>query len=142
MLRKDYIMRQFEEFGIVIGAILGLKRNKEWEKFELEIDKAVKLFTSLELTELKELQLSEFEKLIHASSQLKPDQIKALADLLYEQSFAEQEKNNTKQAVDLLEKSLLLYTIYKNELTSNQFNLETHYRIELITKILNLPNPQ
>lgn len=141
MLRKDYIMRQFEEFGIVIGVILGLKRNKEWEKFELEIDKAVKQFTSLELSELRELNLSEFETLIHSSTQLKPDQLKALADLLFEQSFAEQEKNNNKQAVDLLEKSLFLYTIYKNELTSNQFNLETHYRIELITKILNLPNP-
>ncbi len=140
MLRKDYIMRQFEEFGIVIGAILGLKRNKEWEKFELEIEKAVKQFTSLELAELKNLSLEAFEKIIQSSPQLKPDQIKALADLLYEQSFAEQEKNNNSQTTDLLQKSLMLYKIYKGELTSNQFNLETHYRIELITKILNLPN--
>lgn len=140
MLRKDYIMRQFEEFGIVIGTILGLKRDKEWEKFENEIDKAVKRFTDLELSDIIDLSFLEFKELVDSKLNLKPDQMKILADLLYERSISEKNKNNETIAGDLIQKSLHMYLKYKNELTENQFNLEVHYRIELLSKILNQPN--
>lgn len=142
MLKKDYILRQFEEFGKVMAVILGFKHKSEWDKFEEEIEKAVKQFTSLELKEITPLSVTEFEKVIATSTHLTSDQIKILADLLFEQTFDPSNRINEDKQNALLNKSLFLYKRYKNELTLNDFNLEVHYRIDLISKMLNQPNQQ
>lgn len=102
----------------------------------------MKQFTSLEIKEVQLLDQQHFEQIINGNADLKPDQIKILADLLYEQSFAEKERSDEKAQLELFKKCLFLYKRYKNELTANEFNLEVHYRIELLSKLLNLPNPQ
>ncbi|MFO0355511.1 MAG: hypothetical protein ACK50A_01050 [Sphingobacteriaceae bacterium] len=142
MLRKDYILRQFEEFGKVMAIIFGFKHKNEWGKFEEEIEKAVKQFTSLELKELMLLSDAQFKQLIESSTHLNADQIKILADLTYERSIAEMKKEDLVKQNDLLQKSLFLYKRYNDQLTANDFNLEVHYRIALIAKMLNLPNQQ
>ena len=141
MYKKDYIVRQFEEFGKVMAIILGFKHKGEWNRFAGEIEEAVKQFTSIELKEIKSLSQDDFETLINTNTNLKSDQLKILADLLYEQSFAEKEKADRNAQTELFKKSLFLYKLYKNELTANEFNLEVHYRIELLSKLLNQPNP-
>ena len=142
MLRKDYIMRQFEEFGKVMAVIFGLKLNKDWEQFEMEIGKAVNRFTSLQMGELIEKDEEAFVKFITNNKDLKPDQIKILADLLYEQSFVFGEKEQNAEMITVLKKAGFLYQLYKENLTENDFNLEVHYRIELIKRIILRSNPQ
>lgn len=140
MIRKDYLLRQFEEFGKVMAVILGFKKEADWEKFEQEIEAAVKNFTSFEINQLIEKDQRSFENIITASTHLKPEQIKILADLLYERSFSELAADD--EMKKLLTKSNYLYHLFSGQLTANEFNIEVRYRMDLIKKILNQPNPQ
>jgi hypothetical protein len=142
MLRKDYLQRQFEEFGKVLAAILGFKKNGDIVNFEKEIENAVKTFTSLELEGLLKMNLETFEKMVKANETLRPDQIRMLADLFYERSFVFDQPKQTEQMKDMLSRAYFLYKRYTDELTVNEFNLEVSYRIRMITEIIHQPNLQ
>ncbi len=138
MLKKDYIQRQFEEFGKVMAVILSYKRNNDWTNFELEIEKALNRFTNFGIKDLIEKDLKSFEVFINENVQLKSEQIKIIADLLYEKSFTSD--NTEKETKDILKKAGFLYELYSDNLTANEFNLEVRYRIDLIKKIILPPN--
>lgn len=142
MLRKDFLQRQFEEFGKVLAALLGLKKSGDMVNFEKEIENAVKTFTSLELDELLKMDLESFERMVKANEALRPDQIRMLADLFYERSFVFDKPEQTEQMKDMLSRAYFLYKRYTDELTANEFNLEVTYRIRMITEIIHQPNLQ
>ena len=136
MLKKDYIQRQFEEFGKVMAVILGFKKNKDWELLEMEIDKAVQTFTSMELKALIKTDEASFEKMINENTSLKTEQVKILADLLYERTFVSVNNEDESEMMSLLKKAQFLYTLFSNTLTANDYNVEVRYRMELIRKII------
>ena len=140
MLKKDYILRQFEEFGKVMAVIFGYKKNNDWVRFELEIEKALNTFTSFEINDLIVRDQESFESFISKNTQLKPDQIKIMADLLYERSFISENKKNDNEMKSILKKANFLYELYSNTLTANEYNLEVRYRIDRIKKIILPPN--
>ena len=129
MLRKDYIMRQFEEFGKVMAVIFSLKKEKDWDNFEKEITQASLKFTSLKIIHLETITLPEFGK---ETSSLLPDQQKILADLLYEKMNYYFEINNETNALNLKSKCYYLYKKYSENLTQNEFNLDVHYKLEIL----------
>jgi hypothetical protein len=142
MLRKDFLQRQFEEFGKVLASILGFKKSGDMINFEKEIENAVKTFTSLELEELLKMDLGTFEKMVKTNETLRPDQIRILADLFYERSFVFDKPEQTEQMKDMLSRAYFLYKRYTDELTANEFNLEVSYRMRMITEIIHQPNLQ
>lgn len=142
MFKKDYIQRQFEEFGKVLAFIMGYKKQGDLANFELEIEKAVATFTGLEIKEVLALSDIEFAELIKKSTHLKSEQIKILADLIYEKSFVYENTENELQFVKTLKRALFLYEWHRSHLTTNEFNIEINYRITLINKLINLPNQQ
>jgi hypothetical protein len=142
MLRKDFLQRQFEEFGKVLAAILGFKKSGDMVNFEKEIEKAMKTFTALEMEELLKMNLEDFGKMVKYNQTLRPDQIKILADLFYERSFVFDKPEQAEQMKDMLGRAYFLYKRYTDELTTNEFNLEVSYRLRMITEIIHQPNLQ
>ncbi|MBP9069070.1 MAG: hypothetical protein KBG47_06150 [Bacteroidia bacterium] len=142
MFRKDYLQRQFEEFGKVLATILGFKKSGDMQSFENEIEKAVKTFTALELEALLKMDLESFEKMVKHNETLRPDQIKILADLFYERSFVFDKQEQAEDMKDMLSRAYFLYKRYTQELTANEFNLEVNYRLQMITEIIHQPNLQ
>lgn len=133
MHKKDYLQRQFEEFGKVLANLLSLKKDRNWEEFEKEINEAVRKFTTLELNHLENLNPTDFEKEMLSAS-LAFDQKKALASLLFEQMNAYLEKKENVKYEQLKKKCESLYRILAEDLTQNEFDLEIHYRAELLKK--------
>ena len=127
-------MRQFEEFGKVMAVILGFKKQNNWGKFKEEINDAGKKFTSFEISYIESLSPSAFEKEILINAKLNPDQIKILADLLFEKMFYYDLKEENIQSADLKTKCILLYEKFTSEMTQNEFNLEVHYRLSELKK--------
>jgi len=130
-LRKDYIMRQFEEFGKVMAVIFGLKREQDWGKFEKEISDASQKFVSVEIDKVEAMEMSGFEKEV---SSLFPDQQKILADLLFEKLNYYYQIGENKRSEVLKSKCLFLYKKYADNLTQNEFNLDVHYILEIMIK--------
>lgn len=135
MLRKDYIQRQFEEFGKMLASLLSKKLNKDYETFENEIAEAVKKFTALEVQELEELTLEAFVQKIN-SSRLEFDQKKILANLFFEKMNYYSEIGKQDRYANLKQKSLFLYELITTDLTQNEFDLEANYRLEFLKKDL------
>ncbi len=135
MIRKDYLVRQFEEFGKVMAVILGLKREKEWEKMDKEIELALTRFTELELNGLLNLDLESFIAFIESSHHLSDKQLRMLSDLLYEKTHKELACSDADQTLQI-KKLLFLYEKLKSLATNNQFDLDVHYKIAALHKLL------
>ena len=134
MHKKDYIQRQFEEFGKVLASILSRKKKKEWEEFEKEIEQASQKFAALEIAQLENLSTDDFNKQIQSSSLLY-DQKKILANLFFEKMNAYFEKAENEKYQSAKSKCIALYSHLSADLTQNEFDLEVHYRIKLLGKI-------
>ena len=84
MLKKDHILRQFEEFGKVLSALLTFKKNREWDNFDKEVQNAVMRFTPFELDYVENLDDEDFWFEILNHPTLTQEQYKILAGLLFE----------------------------------------------------------
>ena len=133
MLRKDYIQRQFEQFGKMLASLLSKKLNKDYEAFEKEMAEAVKKFTDFEVLELENFSLEAFIQKIN-SSNLEFDQKKILANLLFEKMNYYLEIGKQDDYKNLKQKSLFLYEIITSDLTQNEFDLEANYRLAQLKK--------
>lgn len=134
MLRKDILVRQLEEFGKVMAIILGAKKQKDWEKFENEIQNAVAKFTSMDLDTIENLNEIDFEKEILNSPTLLLDQKKIVADLLFEKLNFYAKKNDDQKYFELKTKCLTLYEHIQENKTENEFDMNVHYKLEILKK--------
>jgi hypothetical protein len=134
MHKKDYLQRQFEEFGKVLAVILGLKKEKDWEKFEKAIQDATRKFTPLQIETTEELSESEFELLI-SGDQLNHDQKKILATLFFEKLNLYMATGDAKKYEHLKNRCLKLYQYLQDNFTSNEFDLDVHYKIGVLSKL-------
>ncbi len=135
MIRKDYLVRQFEEFGKVMAMILRLKKDKAWDQMDEEISLAVTRFTELELRDLVSLDLPSFTQFIVDSQHLSDKQLRMLADLLYEKLQKELAVSEQDQSTQI-KKLLFLYERLKSLATTNQFDLDVHYKVAALHKLL------
>ncbi len=134
MLRKDFIIRQIEEFGKVLALIIGYKKQNEWTKFEEEIKNAIQKFTSLEMNEIENLNIDFFVSEIVNREGLSLDQKKIIANLMYEKLYFYLFKNETENYSQLKAKCLLLYLHLNENFTTNEFDLDVHYKLSMLQK--------
>jgi hypothetical protein len=134
MLRKDFIIRQIEEFGKVLALIIGFKKQNEWTKFEEEIKNAIQKFTSLEMNEIENLNVDFFVSEIINREGLSLDQKKIIANLMYEKLYFYLFKNENENYSQLKAKCLLLYLHLNENCTTNEFDLDVHYKLSMLQK--------
>lgn len=135
MYRKDYLQRQFEEFGKVLALILGFKRNNDWDNFEKEIRSAAATFSLPEIEAVERMDQETFNAEIIQPTVLSPDRKKILATLLFEKLGYYLETGREREAANLREKCLALYGHLRDDLTENQFDLDIHYKLDFLNKI-------
>ena len=134
MLRKDFIIRQIEEFGKVLALIIGYKKQNEWTKFEQEIKNAIQKFSSLEMNEIENLNIDFFVSEIINREGLSLDQKKIIANLMYEKLYFYLFKNENENYSQLKAKCLLLYLHLNENCTTNEFDLDVHYKLSMLQK--------
>ena len=134
MLRKDFIIRQIEEFGKVLALIIGYKKQNEWTKFEEEIKNAIQKFSSLEMNEIENLNIDFFVSEIVNREGLSLDQKKIIANLMYEKLYFYLFKNENESYSQLKAKCLLLYLHLNENCTTNEFDLDVHYKLSMLQK--------
>jgi hypothetical protein len=132
MLRKDYIVRQFEEFGRVLAFLLSSKKDKDWDRFENELQEAVLRFTSFEIDYVESLNEEDFWFEIINHPTLSLDQYKILAGLLFEKLDYYMDRNECENYLNLKAKCFTLYKVIAGNQTQNEFNLDVHYKLEFL----------
>ena len=134
MLRKDYIVRQFEEFGKVMALIFGLKKQNDFLNFEKELNAATLKFTALDINYIEDLSVTDFETQIINTTTLTSLQQHMLADLLFEKLNYDLQINSA-NVINLKQKCTQLYTLINNTKTQNEFNLDVHYKLSFLATI-------
>ncbi|MGE0567045.1 MAG: hypothetical protein AB7O73_03775 [Bacteroidia bacterium] len=136
MYKKDYLVRQLESFSKFLGIVIGLRKNKDYQQFEEELEKLVSSFTNQELNSIRTESFSEFNERVARNPELNPIKIRMLADALFELCVSDIEKESNNEN-SILEKTFFLYQKYQSELVSNEFDLEVNYRIKFLDKLIN-----
>lgn len=124
MIRKDYLVRQFEQFARVMARLFGLRQNGSPENLETEIREAVLRFTDLELNQVENLDTDGLNALV---TQLDDERLKMLADLMFERMHFYLLKNEDEKALVTKERCQLLYRALKAR-QSHLFDMGVYYR--------------
>ncbi len=137
MLRKDYIVRQFEEWGKFLGIVFGLKANGMFPELEELINTSALKFTNIEIEAAENLPSENLIETLTENYQLKEPNLKMLADLLYEKGIGYSKQLNEEKANNALEKALIIYGFIKENSLEIDFSLDMHFKIASLKQMLN-----
>lgn len=135
MLRRDYFIKQVEEFGKVLALIMSLKRDGRFPDMLDELVRASQKYTALEI-ELVEKQPDEaLVETLTDVNRLNDDQMKFMADLLFEKAeYYLGTQGEGVASTNCYRKALAIYRFLKEHATLN-YSLDMHYKLELLSKM-------
>lgn len=135
MLRRDYFVKQVEEFGKVLAAIMSLKRNGRFPEMLEEIYKASQTYTAQEILYIEQQENDALIKDLTEDKKLNDEQMKFLADLLFEKAEYYIHTEGAGVASDnAYRKAFIIYLFLKEHATIN-YSLDMHYKLELLAKM-------
>ena len=135
MHKRDYLVKQIEEFGKVIAILLGLKRDGKFPELTSLIDDSAIKYTSTEIDFVESLMNDELISILTQEKKLNDEQLKMLADLLFEKAgYYSITTSHELQADNCYKKSYLVYSFLKENATLN-YSLDIHYKLEILEKM-------
>lgn len=135
MLKRDYFLKQIEEFGKVLGTILGLKRNRKFAEMENLIKESTLKYTSTEIEHTESIPDEILLSSLVEQHKLNDEQLKILADLLFEKAEYYTLNNAPElQASNCYRKAFLIYS-FLNERATLNYSLDMHYKLEILNKM-------
>ena len=133
-VEEDYLMRYFNQLGVVIAKILGLKKSGKQQEAHLVIDNSLTDF-GLKMSEYYlSIDISVLVGELMESHGLNITQIKILAELLFEKGEIEKEQGNLKISRHYYSRALVLFN-YVTEV-EKVFSFEREEKIKKIKMIL------
>jgi hypothetical protein len=135
MHKRDYLVKQFEEFGKVMAILLGLKKDGQFHELLDSIEEALKKYTSLEIKHVESISNESLVETLTQEKNLNDEQLKMLADLIYEKGEYYTSINSPKNtSSNCYKKAFLIYLFLKENATLN-YSLDMHYKLEILSKM-------
>lgn len=136
MHKRDYLVKQFEEFGKVMAILLGLKRDEKYSELSELINESVKKYTPFEIEYVESLLDEKLIDTLIIEKKLNDEQLKMLADLLFEKAeyYSNTQQNSDLNAINCYKKSHLIYLFLKEHATLT-YSLDMHYKLEILGKM-------
>jgi hypothetical protein len=135
MLRKDYIVRQFEEFGKFIALVFSLKKDDKHDEIGKLLNEAALKFTSAQLEEIENVSDEKLIQII-SGDKFKDEQLKMLGDLLYEKGLNYTALIKPDESTNALRKALLIYNYIRSNALETDFSLDMHFKMKAIEQLL------
>lgn len=137
MHKRDYLVKQIEEFAKVMSILLGLKRDENYPKVSELISESVKKYTSTDIDYIESLIDEHLIDLLTSEKKLNDEQLKILADLLFEKGeyyFNAQQNADIKlNSINCYKKSYIIYLFLKEQATLT-YSLDMHYKLDFLVK--------
>ena len=135
MLKRDYLVKQFEEFGKVMAVLLGLKKDGLYPELTDAIDDALRKYTTLEIIYVESISNENLIETLTQEKKLNDEQLKMLADLLFEKGEYYTSVNSPEEVANICyKKANIIYLFLKENATLN-YSLDMHYKIEVLRKM-------
>lgn len=135
MLKRDYLVKQFEEFGKVMAILLGLKKDGLFPELSDAIEESLKKYTALEIKYVESIVNENLIETLTQEKKLNDEQLKMLADLVYEKGeYYASINSEEKVSTNCYKKAYLIYLFLKENATLN-YSLDMHYKLEILKKM-------
>lgn len=134
MHKRDYLVKQFEEFGKVMAVLLGLKKDGNFSDFSTTIDEAAKKYTTTEIEYVESIEDENLVQTLTTDKKLNDEQLKMLADLLYEKAEYHLHQSKELESINCYKKAYSIYLFLKEHATLT-YSLDMHYKIEVLRKM-------
>ena len=135
MHKRDYLVKQIEEFAKVMSILLGLKRDENYPKLSELISESVKKYTQTELEFVESIEDDQLITILTDEKKLNDEQLKMLADLMYEKAEYYLNKSQELEATHCYKKAYSIYLFLKENATLT-YSLDMHYKIEVLSKMV------
>jgi hypothetical protein len=136
MLRKDYIVRQFEEFGKFLAIVMGLKKDSKFVELEELINSSALKFTNIEIKIAEGLPNKDLIQLLTENYELKETNLKMLGDLLYEKGMGYSKQFKEDEAENAFRKALIIFEYITENSLEIDFSLDMHFKIKSLKQLL------
>ena len=138
MLKRDYLVKQFEEFGKVMAVLVGLKKDGNFSELLKQIEAASKKYTDTEINFVETIENDHLLNILVSDKKLNDEQLKMLADLVYEKAeyYLKSQQNNSFEtdAINCYKKAYTIYLFLKHNATLT-YSLDMHYKLEILNKM-------
>ena len=130
-------MRQFEEFGKFLATILGYKQQENFIEVSKLINDGALKYIGISIEDIEELELEKLILSLTQEKKLTDEQLKMLADLLYENGVnnLNGDLNSDSNTLINFTKAQMLYS-FVNLNGTLPYSLDTHYKLDVIKDIL------
>jgi hypothetical protein len=137
MHKRDLLMRQFEEFGKFLATILGYKQQENYFEVSKLINEVALKYIGVSIEEIEKLETDNLILSLTQEKKLSDEQLKMLADLLYEKGFnnLNSDLNHNESNLIYFVKAQVLFN-FVNRNGTLPYSLDTHYKLEVIKDIL------
>jgi hypothetical protein len=134
LYRRDYIQRMIEEFGKMLGHVMGLRAMNQEQLALEELRAGYKTYFGLDADFIQQLHPDEFLEVITGKVELKKQHHEALAQAMMTEGELLHEKDIS-LATDLRKKALILYR-YLEKTDSGTFSMSRKAAIMELEDIL------
>lgn len=135
MHKRDYLVKQFEEFGKVMGILLGLKKDGNFLDYLNLINDSTNKYTQTEIEFVEGINDQLLIATLTDEKNLNDEQLKILADLLYEKAEYYFNQSLESDADNCYKKAYSIYIFLKENATLT-YSLDMHYKIEVLSKMI------
>jgi|GEM_PF-1764811 len=134
MEQKDYLMRYFEQLGIVLAALLGFRKKRDGKGGLQAINGALKEMIGLDSQAINAIPEDQLVSELTGNSNLLPDQVKFIAEMLFQEAEFYGMDNMQEEAMHRYRKAYRLHRyIDDREKTWSQERTERMQLLERIT---------
>lgn len=134
MYKRDYLLKQLEEFGKVLASLLRLKREGSLSELDELIASTSQKYTTVEINSVELIPDHELINTLCNSNNLNDEQLKMLADLLFEKAeYYMLNQAPSSQSHNCYKKAYTIYCFLQENATLT-FSLDMHYKLELLSK--------
>ncbi len=136
MFKKDYIMRQYEEFGKFLAIVLGFKANQQFTELEELLNTSAFKYTNIEIEIAEKLPNKDLIQLLTENYELKEANLKMLGDLLYEKGIGYSQQLKENEAKNAFQKALIIFEHIKENSLESDFSLDMHFKMNSLKQML------
>jgi hypothetical protein len=133
-VEKDFLMRQFNQLGVVLAKILGFKEKGKFEEAEAVIDNALTDFDLKELNFYSAIHVDSLIPELIKSHHSTMAQINVLAEMMYEKAEIKTKLGKTDIGKELYIRALKLFEYITDR--EKIFSFEREEKIKKIKSLL------
>ena len=127
MSSEDFLIRQFQQLALVLGALMGLREKKKYQQAIDEIDQVLNGWYNLDAARIDKLSAQELNELIFDKKITNFEEENAVAELIYQKAIIYKEMGKKAESVELAIKALMLFRTIDQR--GGVFSVEIQQRI-------------